>query len=105
VALKAVKAMHQQSLNTQFLFPSYTNEMKCNGNSASAALNKWMKAYTECGVIHSFRHSFRDRLRAVDADSELTDQLGGWAVSSVGQGYGAGHTLEQKYRVMDQIVL
>ena len=41
----------------------------------------------------------------MDADSELTDQLGGWAVSSVGQGYGAGHTLEQKYRVMDQIVL
>jgi len=31
--------------------------------------------------------------------------LGGWALSSVGQSYGAGHTLKQKYHVMGQIVL
>ena len=105
VALKAVKIMHQQPLSTQFLFPSYTNETKCNGNSASAALNKWMKAYTEQGVVHSFRHSFRDRLRAAGVDTELTDQLGGWAMLSVGQGYGEGHSLEQKYEAMDRIVL
>ena len=78
--------------------------MKCNGNSASAALNKWMKAYTGQGVVHSFRHSFRDRLRAAEVDTELTDQLGGWALSSIGQGYGAGHTLEKKYAAMIKIV-
>jgi integrase len=104
VSLEAMKVMHQQSLNTRFLFPSYTNEMKCNGNSASAALNKWMKAYIAQGVVHSFRHSFRDRLRAAEVDTELTDQLGGWALSSIGQSYGAGHTLEQKYAAMNRIV-
>jgi integrase len=45
---------------------------------ASAALNKWLKnvigkEYT----VHGFRHSFRDRLRAVECPSEIIDQLGG----------------------------
>jgi len=43
VSLEAVKVMHQQGFSTQFLFPSYTSATKCNGNSASAALNKWLK--------------------------------------------------------------
>ena len=104
-ALEAIKTMHRQPLSTEFLFPSYTTAARCNGNSASAALNKWLKAYTEQGVIHSFRHSFRDRLRAADIDTELVDQLGGWAVSSVGQSYGSGHTLEQKHKALEKIVL
>ena len=67
-------------------------------------MNKWLKAYTEHGVVHSFRHSFRDRLREAEVDLELTDQLGGWANSSVGQSYGTGHTLEQKHKAMQRIV-
>ena len=105
VSLEAVKVMHQQRFSTQFLFPSYTSATKCNGNSASAALNKWLKQYTGQGVIHSFRHSFRDRLREAEVDVELTDQLGGWASSSIGQSYGSGHTLKQKYSAMQRIVL
>jgi integrase len=105
VSLEAIKVMHQQGFSTQFLFPSYTNEAKCNGNSASAALNKWLKQYTGQGVIHSFRHSFRDRLREAEVDIELTDQLGGWASSTIGQSYGSGHTLKQKYNAMQRIVL
>ena len=91
--------------SAQFLFPSYTSATKCNGNSASAALNKWLKQYTGQGVIHSFRHSFRDRLREAEVDVELTDQLGGWASSTIGQSYGSGHTLKQKYNAMQRIVL
>jgi len=56
-------------------------------------------------VVHSLRHSFRDRLRAAGVDSELTGQLGGWAMSSVRQYYGEGHSLEQKYKAMGHIVL
>ena len=104
-SLEALNIMHRQGFNTKFLFPSYTNEAKCNGNSASAALNKWLKQYTGQGVIHSFRHSFRDRLREAEVDVELTDQLGGWASSSIGQSYGSGHTLKQKHNAMQRIVL
>jgi integrase len=105
VSLEAIKVMHQQGVSTQFLFPSYTTATKCNGNSASAALNKWLKQYTGQGVIHSFRHSFRNRLREAELDVELTDQLGGWASSTIGQSYGSGHALKQKYNAMQRIVL
>ncbi|MEC8545172.1 MAG: integrase, partial [SAR324 cluster bacterium] len=44
-------------------------------------------------VIHGLRHSFRDRLRAVEAPVDLIDQLGGWSLQSVGQGYGDGYPL------------
>ena len=72
-SLEAIKIMHQQGVNHPFLFKSYTSETSCNGNSASAALNKWMKGYTEQGVVHSFRHSLRDRLRAADVNAEMID--------------------------------
>ena len=38
--------------------------------------------------------SFRDRLRAVECPSEIIDQLGGWSLKSVGQGYGKGYDLK-----------
>ena len=106
VALTAIKLMHQQGVNTQFLFPSYTNAERCNGNSASAALNKWIEGVHDSTEwsIHS-GIVFRDRLRAAEVNTELTDQLGGWALSSVGQGYGDGHTLAQKHTAMERIVL
>ena len=46
-------------------------------------------------VMHSFRHSMRDRLRAVNCPSEMIDQIGGWSKRSVGEGYGEGFQLEQ----------
>ena len=61
---------------------------------SSAALNKWLKEeLTENYVIHGFRHSFRDRLRAIECPSEIIDQLGGWSLRSIGQGYGKGYEL------------
>ena len=45
-------------------------------------------------VIHSFRHSFRDRLRAVQCPKDITDRLGGWSVSGVGESYGDGYPLD-----------
>ena len=104
-ALEAIKIIHKQRGTCRYLFKSYTDGTKCNGNSASAALNKWMREYTEQGVVHSFRHSFRDRLREADVSMELIDQLGGWAASSIGQGYGSGHSLQKKYEAMERIVL
>ena len=48
--------------------------------------------------MHSFRHSMRDRLRAVECASDVIDQIGGWATEGVGQGYGNGHTVEVCFR-------
>ena len=83
----------------QFLFPRYTKGGKCNANSARAALNKWLKNYVDSGcVVHSFRHSMRDRLRAVECPTEVIDQLGGWMLSGVGQNYGSGYSLGVLHR-------
>ena len=77
-----------------FAFPRYTTKDKCKANSASAALNKWLKEQlTESFVIHGLRHGFRDRLRAIECPSEIIDQLGGWSLRSVGEGYGKGYEL------------
>ncbi len=53
-------------------------------NSASAALNKWLKQVAGSDyVIHSFRHSMRDRLRAVNCPSDMINQIGGWSKQSI----------------------
>ena len=87
-----------------FAFPRYTSKDKCNANSASASLNKWLKEkLLNDYVIHGFRHSFRDRLRAVECPSEIIDQLGGWSSKSVGQGYGEGFGLFILKKWLDKI--
>ena len=92
------------SANNQFAFPRYTNTTKCNANSASNGLNKWLKPRVPNGcVIHSFRHSLRDRLRAVQCPSDIVDAIGGWSTKTVGQSYGSGYTLEVKYDWMNKI--
>ena len=50
-AHEAIIIMHRQRVS-QFLFNSYTDEKSCNGNSASAALNKWLKQYVPDAVVH-----------------------------------------------------
>jgi integrase len=91
-AYVATKIMHRHR-STSFLFNSYTDETGCKGNSCSAALNKWLKQHVSDAVIHSFRRSFRDRLRNAGVLSEMIDQLGGWSKQSVDQGYGDGYHL------------
>ena len=80
-----------------FAFPRYTDSERCNANSASNALNKWMQAnFRDDIVIHGFRHAMRDRLRAVSCPSEMIDQIGGWSSGKVGEGYGEGYLLSAK---------
>ena len=83
-----------QKRDSSYAFPRYCDGKICNANSASAALNKWMKPrLRDNAVVHSFRHSMRDRLRAVECPSDIIDQIGGWSASSVGASYGKGYEL------------
>ena len=54
-------------------------------------------------VVHSFRHSLRDRLRAVECPSDIVDAIGGWKTSGVGHGYGNGYPLDVLNRWMNKI--
>ena len=81
--------------NSPFMFPRYCNEQVCKTNSASGGLNKWLHEYVPVGcVVHSFRHSIRDRLRAIECPSDIVDAIGGWRTAGVGQGYGRGYDLD-----------
>jgi len=87
-----------------YCFPRYTTDGKCNSNSASAALGKWLKNQCETGAtIHGIRHAFRDRLRTIEAPVDLIDQLGGWSSKSVGFGYGDGYAISTAHKYLDRM--
>ena len=88
-------ALRIKTQQSTYCFPRYSNVKECNSNSASASINKWIKTIANNqAVVHGLRHSFRDRLREVEAPTDMIDQLGGWSMRSVGQGYGDGYNLE-----------
>ena len=95
VALWAAERIVKNGSESKIAFPRYCNEFDCNANSASNGLNKWLRNHVpqNC-VIHSFRHSLRDRLRAVECPTEVVDAIGGWQVATVGQRYGDGYQLD-----------
>ena len=100
-------AANQISLNVkdEFAFPHYTNKEYCHTNSASAALNKWLKPRVprQC-VVHSFRHSMRDRLRMAYCPSEMIDQLGGWSNQNIGNNYGLGYEMNVVYKYLLKLI-
>ena len=70
------------------------------------AINKWLKPKVPEGcVVHSFRHSLRDRLSRVECPSDITDAVGGWATAGVSQKYGSGYGLEVKTKWMERILV
>ena len=76
----------------------------CNANSASAALNKWMKSIISGDyVVHGLRHSLRDRLRAVECPSDIIEQIGGWSTKGIGHAYGKGYSVEILAKWMQRI--
>ena len=94
ISLWAAKRIKKQGTYHRFAFPRYTDSEYCNANSASAALNKWLKpCIPENCVVHSLSHSFRDRLRAFECPFDIIDRLGGWLTAVVGQSYGEGYPL------------
>ena len=97
-SLWAAQRIKETNTISPYAFPRYTSAKGTNANSASAAINKWLKPRVPEGcVIHSFRHSLRDRLRAVQCPSDMIDQIGGWATTGVGQSYGEGYNLHLKH--------
>jgi len=104
-ALWSAKRVLETS-KSEFAFPRYCNAEVHKADSASNALNKWMRPFVRDGaVIHSFRHSIRDRLREIECPSDIIDQIGGWQSYGVGQCYGQGYSLNVMHRWMSQIGL
>ena len=102
----AAERILAQPDGSKFAFPNYNDGQRTNANSASAALNKWLKSKIGRGyTIHSFRHSMRDRLRALECPSEIIDQIGGWLTHGVGNSYGNGYTTLAVYKWLNKSFL
>ena len=104
-ALWAVHRAYDVSPN-EYLFPRYCSDDGCNADYASNSLNKWLRKHVpdRC-VIHSFRHSLRDRLRVFECPSDIIDQIGGWKTAGVGQYYGTGFELDVLFQWMKKLNL
>lgn len=104
-SLWAAKRALEAPAATPYAFPRYNTTETTNANSASAALNKWLKVEVgEKATVHSFRHSMRDRLRAVECPADVVDQIGGWTTEGVGQSYGRGYPMEVLQKWLKLIV-
>jgi integrase len=104
-SLWAAQRLSESFPDSPYAFPRYNRKDTTNSNSASAALNKWLHQYVPEGcTMHSFRHSVRDRLRAVECPSDVIDQIGGWATEGVGQGYGERYELKVCMKWMNFIL-
>ena len=103
-SLWAAQRIKADTNNSPYAFPRYTSSKGTNANSASAALNKWLKSRVPEGcVVHSFRHSLRDRLRAFECPSAMIDQVGGWSTAGIGHSYGEGYKLDTLTRTFSLI--
>jgi integrase len=66
------------------------------------AWTKWFHRYMRANgvpdqgkVFHSFRHTFKDALRAARTPEDLSDALTGHSNPTVGRGYGAKHIVHR----------
>lgn len=79
-------------------FPRYRSRTA----SLSTVVNKYLQENGLCPKqgqsFYSLRHTFKDRLRAVDWDEELRDVLMGHATDK--EDYGDGHSLKRKQEVL-----
>lgn len=82
-------------------FPSYADK----GDDLSEDLMKHFREHgllpSEDHSIYSFRHSFKDRLKAAKASEEMIDELMGYKVPK--PVYGAGYGLRLKAEQLQAI--
>jgi integrase len=99
----AVEQALSQS-DDEWLFPQYIKSGHCYATHASNAVNKWLKRDFGGLTAHSLRHTFRDRLRAVECPIDMIDQIGGWrSVGGVGVSYGKGYACNVSKRYLMKI--
>ena len=90
-----------------YAFQQYPEGFKTKGNpdTFSAGVNKYLKNHklkpTPKHSIYSLRHTFKDRLRDIEAPEELIDGLMGHKKS--GPKYGRGHKLETLHKWLNKI--
>ena len=105
MALWAIREALRQT-NGEWIFPRYVSAGVINGNSASAAINKWLKPLFEGNKpAHSLRHTMETRLRAIDCPENIMLTVGGWGDKTVARGYGKPHPVAVTVKYLQQVAI
>lgn len=104
----AQRAMTTEGDNLFPVFQPKRPGVAFNPNSASAALNKWLKenglAREGQGLL-SFRHTLVDRLRDAGVPKDVREQIGGWKAQGVSEGYGRGFSLVRLQTFLNGMII
>ncbi len=74
-------------------FPRYCDGVVTKATHASNALNDWMESRGLLHTCHELRHTLTDRLRDVQAPSDVIDRVLGWMPAAMRARYGKGNSL------------
>lgn len=106
MALWAAQQIKNAATSNQVhAFPQYNKTEKTNTDSASAALNKYIRSLGIERTTHDLRHTMRDRLREVGAPKDIQDSIGGWSRASIGENYGEGYSLRVLKEWLEKVVI
>ena len=102
-ALDAARVL-VETATSAFAFPRYCTADGNKADSASAALNKWIRAKVPgCdSTCHGFRHSLSERLRNAGVTQDVIDAIGGWAGQSMSNNYGSALALANKRGALER---
>ena len=78
-----------------------TTESSVIADSASGAVNKWLKLQIVGLTSHSFRHTIKTYLREVTSKS-ISDQITGHASQDASDQYGLGVSLQTKLDALNK---
>ena len=87
------------------LFPKYDNGEKFKKDTATNAINKWLKSKGFKKTTHGLRHSLSDRLRDNGCPNEIVEAINGHTNPSMSLKYGTGYKLEAKLEYIKKIAL
>lgn len=106
VGLEAMTMLSLLSGDHEFVFSRWARSDRIVSTHASNTLNKALRKRFGDLTCHCFRHTFRDRLRDVEAPVELIDQIGGWThAGGVGSRYGRGYSVDVQRKWLKKVAV
>lgn len=103
LALQAIDVLMQGCKKDEPLFGLYVKDGRVNANSASGAINKWLRRVTGNGKVssHCFRHTMKDMLMEANVPKSVQTAIGGWGSSDISDNYGKGYSLRVKKEALE----
>lgn len=97
-----ILGQHLDSHTEDVAFALYNDGQDVKGTNASSTIVGIIKKLgIKDKTTHNTRHTMRDLLRHADVPPHIIDAIGGWGSNSVGESYGRGYSLSQKYEALN----